>query len=278
MRRISFGARTYNASIGRFDGVDELAEISESFSHFVYANNNPLRFVDPDGMASEDFTYSDGSGTLSARNTTGSVGFSGAYKTNGQEGCPPNCGGYGGGDPNTPYNAGSHLKSANQQNATIKQGKLDNFTPEEKAAHLGVDMASAVEGGAGLLKGCASLLKNGSNFIKSTKAAKLGSSTIYRAVSQAELDDIAKFGLRIKSGGYETGKLFAATLEEATQFGKYNFGLDRVPNTIIKVRVPNRVLNGATKFDADFMNAISIPADQLNFLKAKPLNYSPWLR
>ncbi|PLK42139.1 hypothetical protein C0V77_22405 [Emticicia sp. TH156] len=81
MRRISFGARTYNASIGRFDGVDELAEISESFSHFVYANNNPLRFVDPDGMASEDFTYSDGFGTLSARNTTGSVGFIGSYNT-----------------------------------------------------------------------------------------------------------------------------------------------------------------------------------------------------
>ncbi|PLK42114.1 hypothetical protein, partial [Emticicia sp. TH156] len=107
-----------------------------------------------------------------ARNTTGSVGFSGAYKTNGQEGCPPNCGGYGGGDPSTPYKAGTHFKPVSQQNATIKQGKLDNFTPEEKAAHLGVDMASAVEGGAGLLKGGASLLKNGFKFIKSTKAAK----------------------------------------------------------------------------------------------------------
>ena len=82
MRRISFGARTYNASIGRFDGVDPLAEISERFSPFVYANNNPLSFVDPDGMASEeakDYTYSDGYSTLSAKNSTGSVGFNGAY-------------------------------------------------------------------------------------------------------------------------------------------------------------------------------------------------------
>ncbi|PLK42137.1 RHS repeat-associated core domain-containing protein [Emticicia sp. TH156] len=172
MRRISFGARTYNASIGRFDGVDPLASIAGRFSPYTYGNNNPLRFVDSDGMESEDFTYSDGYGTLSARNTTGSVGFSGAYKTNGQEGCPPNCGGYGGGNPSTPYKAGTHFKPVSQQNATIKQGKLDNFTPEEKAAHLGVDMGSTVEGGAGLLKGGASLLKNESKFIKSTKAAK----------------------------------------------------------------------------------------------------------
>jgi len=96
-----------------------------------------------------------------------------------------------------------------------------------------------------------------------------------RAVSQAEVDDIAKFGFRMKAGGYETGKLFAPTLQEATQFGKYNFGLDGIPNTIMKVRVPNSVLNGATKFSADGMNAISIPDDQLKFLKATPLNYSP---
>ena len=103
-------------------------------------------------------------------------------------------------------------------------------------------------------------------------------STIYRAVSQAEVDDIAEFGLRMKAGGYETGKLFAPTLEEATQFGKYNHGLDGVPNTIMKVKVPNSVLNGATRFEADGMNAISIPANQLHMLKATPLNYSPWLR
>lgn len=109
-------------------------------------------------------------------------------------------------------------------------------------------------------------------------AAKGGYSTIYRAVSQAELDDIANFGFRIKAGGYESGKLFAPTLQEATQFGKYNFGLDGIPNIIMKVRVPNSVLNGATKFGADGMNTISIPANHLNLLRGKPLNYSPLIR
>jgi RHS repeat-associated protein len=105
-----------------------------------------------------------------------------------------------------------------------------------------------------------------------------GTTTLYRAVSHAEVDDIAKFGFRIKAGGYESGKLFAPTLQEATQFGKYNFGLDGIPNTIMKVSVPNFILNGAEKFGADGMNAISIPANQLHLLRGTPLNYSPWLR
>ncbi|MEX2235381.1 MAG: RHS repeat-associated core domain-containing protein [Cyclobacteriaceae bacterium] len=109
-------------------------------------------------------------------------------------------------------------------------------------------------------------------------AANGGSSTIYRAVSTAEVDDIAHFGFRTKPGGYETGKLFAPTLQEATQFGKGNFMLDGIPNTIMKVRVPNSVLNGAHKFGADGMNAISIPANQLHLLRGTSLNYSPLFR
>jgi len=60
-------------------------------------------------------------------------------------------------------------------------------------------------------------------------ATKGSSSTIYRAVSKAELDDIAKFGFRNKAGAYETGKLFAPTAKEAAQFGRNNFIFDNLP-------------------------------------------------
>jgi hypothetical protein len=51
-----FGARTYNPTIGRFDGVDPLAEKYASMSPYAYCANNPIIFKDPDGR---DIVYFD---------------------------------------------------------------------------------------------------------------------------------------------------------------------------------------------------------------------------
>ena len=109
-------------------------------------------------------------------------------------------------------------------------------------------------------------------------ASKGDFSTIFRAVSKDELDDIIQYGFRTKAGGYESGKLFAPTMEEAAKFGKNNYMYDNLPNTIMKVKIPNSVLDDAFKFSADGMDAISIPAEQLKLLKGTPLNSSPLIK
>ena len=51
-----FGARWYDPQLGRFMGVDprgfDEANV-HSFNRYAYANNNPYRFVDPDGRVAE---------------------------------------------------------------------------------------------------------------------------------------------------------------------------------------------------------------------------------
>ena len=55
-----FGARYYDATLGRFMGVDPVTfQVGNyhSFNRYAYGNNNPYRFTDPDGHSPIDIAF-----------------------------------------------------------------------------------------------------------------------------------------------------------------------------------------------------------------------------
>ncbi|MBI2709590.1 MAG: RHS repeat-associated core domain-containing protein [Actinobacteria bacterium] len=117
----------------------------------------------------------------------------------------------------------------------------------------------------------------------SISTAAESKTTLYRAVSSAERADIESFGgfrQAVSGRGYE-GKLFATTGEDATGYGRINYGIDNEPFHIVEATVPTSLTQSLYCDIADSMRYFAVDREQITLFNRSARidfwDYVPWV-
>jgi hypothetical protein len=92
----------------------------------------------------------------------------------------------------------------------------------------------------------------------------------YRAVSEAELEDIRAFGgFRREPGGHSLeSKQFAVSLHGAAEFGRGNFELDGKPFCVVEVKVEEADVESFERLRLDGKPAMNVSREGLGVFNA----------
>ncbi|MGQ3094535.1 MAG: RHS repeat domain-containing protein [Roseateles sp.] len=240
--------RYFDPMAGRFLSSDPVvadADTGAMFGRYHYANNNPYRFVDPDGQActgshikSEDCA----GGGLAA----GKSGFS-----------------------------TQAIRQSVDSFATGGYGQLASQSAArgDSVSAVGYTIAGTVYGLGNVLT-----LGQGARAVslaRSVFAAK-GTTPLFRAVGPVELADVQATGA-LRNLGSAEGKYFTTSASEASAYAKQavkSFGDS--PYTIIRTDVPNSIFKGLSPAAVDRgIPAWVIPTDRLQGLVPSVMNHSP---
>jgi len=87
---IDYGARFYDPTIGRFMSVDPLADLAPDWNPYRYGFNNPIKYLDPDGLFeskvdAQDFIDNEGISGDIVENDDGTFYIQGSGDQDGQQ-------------------------------------------------------------------------------------------------------------------------------------------------------------------------------------------------